>query len=306
MSNSEITNSACYSIGKVSAVTGINTVTLRAWERRYGIVSPQRSDSGRRLYSEADVQRIREVQRLLQEGVSIGQASSRMRPAGSSDTDGYPGNEPWEAFMGRIIGAIEAFDEVRLEAAYNEVLSLYPREMVVRHLLLPLLRRLGERWQDREGGVAEEHFFAVYLRNKIGARFHHRAPHGDGPVLVAACLPGEHHEIGLLLFSLAAHERGFRVILLGADMPLRELPVVARRSCADAVVLAGSITPPPELFEDDMRDLVSTLRIPVFIGGSTACDCRAAVEDAGAVPVGDDLALGVGRISGHPDLSDKL
>ena len=125
------------------------------------------------------------------------------------------------------IGAIIRFDEPGVEDTYNEAMSLYPIAEVTSKLVVPLLRELGRRWETAEGSVAEEHFFSVYLRNKLGARFHHRPTlPAAAPRLLAACVPGEHHEIGLLLFALAAHEAGLRVVLLGADVPLGEEFVV--------------------------------------------------------------------------------
>jgi len=192
-----------------------------------------------------------------------------------------------------MIAAISQFDENRLEDLYNELLSLHPLERVTREVLLPLLAELGERWRGHVGGIAEEHFFAVYLRNKLGARFHHRHHAAAGAKLLVACLPGEQHEIGLLLFALAAHEHGFRTVLLGADMPLAELGYAARRSQADAIVLSGSIEPTPKLLESELPKLVLEAGVPVFVGGLTSVRHRDALVAAGAGPLGGDIAAGL-------------
>ena len=139
--------------------------------------------------------------------------------------------------------------EDRLEEIYNHVLSLYPIGVVTRKLLTPLLNELGRRWESGRGGVAEEHFFAFYLRNKLGARYHHRTRSNGGPLLLIAGLPGEHHEFGLLLFSLAAHEAGYRIIPLGADMPLGELVAVARKKACSAIVLSGALEPSAQVLD---------------------------------------------------------
>ena len=86
-----------------------------------------------------------------------------------------------------------------LESVYNEALSHYPIKVVTERLIGPLLHELGERWVKDMGSIAEEHFFGFYLRNKLGARFHHRQRNAGGPRLLMACLPGERHEVGLLL-----------------------------------------------------------------------------------------------------------
>ena len=94
--------------------------------------------------------------------------------------------------------------------------------------------------------MAEEHFFGFYLRNKLGARFHHRPQTQTGPRLMLACLPGDLHEIGLLLFALEACDHGFQTVLLGANMPLDELPAAVNKTKSEALVLSGVIEPQPE------------------------------------------------------------
>jgi len=136
----------------------------------------------------------------------------------------------------------------------------------------------------------------VYLRNKLGARFHHRARRDGGARLLAACLPGEHHEVGLLLFALAAHEQGFRLVLLGADMPLGELPHAARSSRAQAIVLSGAIQPGPGLYERELPMLVATAGVPVCIGGPRSVADRDAIAAAGAHPLGAEIDHGLKRL----------
>jgi DNA-binding transcriptional MerR regulator len=284
---------AHYPISKVASMTGVNPVTLRAWERRYGLIQPARTSKGHRLYSARDVERIKEVLRLVEEGIPIGQVSQILE-AGSHVTGNLvPVGDGWAEYQERMVSAIEQFNEAGLESVYNEALSLYPVEIVTRHLLVPLLKELGERWENATGSVAEEHFFGVYMRNKLGARFHHRQGNQQGPKLLAACLPGEQHEIGILLFALAAHDRGFRIVLLGANMPLEELPIVVRRAKCDAIVLSGAIEPSETVLKKQLPDLVRTARVPVFIGGTTASLYANEISASGARPVGNDLVLGL-------------
>ena len=258
-------------IRTVADLTGVNPVTLRAWERRYNLSTPQRTPKGHRLYSEDDIHRIHQILELLDKGVSIGQVTDTLLSgpgAGTGETD------LWVRQRERMIAAVARFDETALEQLYNEALSLYPVDVVTRYLLTPMLRELGERWQQVEGGIAEEHFFGVYLRNKLGARLHHRSSGNEGPRLLLACLPGEHHEIGLLLFALGAHDRGYRLVVLGADTPLEEIPVAVRRSRSDAVILSGSIELAPEMLEQGLPVTVNLSGGPVFVGGQTSVNYR--------------------------------
>jgi DNA-binding transcriptional MerR regulator/methylmalonyl-CoA mutase cobalamin-binding subunit len=304
MNSEPDTSTAHYPISTVSALTGVNPVTLRAWERRYGLIQPRRTDKGHRLYSASDIERIKQILRLVEEGISIGQVRDALQTSSSAPA-ASSSNDTWNTYLNRMVTAIERFDESGLERVYSEAMSLYPVEVVTRQLLVPLLTELGDRWQNATGSVAEEHFFGVYMRNKLGARFHHRQGKPQGPRLLAACLPGELHELGLLLFGLAAHDRGFQVILLGADMPLAELPVVVERTKCDAIVLSGSIQPSPELLTQQLPELVKRVAIPVFVGGITATNYQKEITSAGARSVGSDLALGLRDIDTTLGAFDK-
>ncbi len=134
------------------------------------------------------------------------------------------------------------------------------------------------------------------MRNKLGARFHHRNQQNRGPSLIAACLPGEQHEFGLLLFSLAAHARGYRIILLGPDMPLSQLAEVVHRCDCDGIVLSGSVEMDAARLSMDLQNLIEESGVPVWIGGKTAEQLRDVIEAAGAHAAGRDLIVGLHAI----------
>jgi len=288
--------SGYFPIRTVASLTGVQPVTLRAWERRYGLIRPTRTASGHRLYTQAQIDLINRVLGLLDKGIPISQVGAALDAAVEPDSQREPHAGPWQRYLERMVSAITRFDENGLEEAYNDALSLYPVNMVTRRLLLPLLSALGARWETAEGSVAEEHFFGVYLRNKLGARFHHRARGNNGPRLLLACLPGELHEIGALLFALAAHDHGYRVILLGANTPLEDLPAVVRRAEIDVIVLSGSIEPEPDLLGARLAKLAIEARIPVCVGGLTSVRYRDAIVAAGATPLGADIEPGLRRL----------
>ena len=282
-----------FPIRTVSSLTGVNVITLRAWERRYGLIKPVRAPTGHRLYRREDIDRIHRAIALLDKGVAISQVKNSLDHATPHAAPGT--DSPWARYQARMVAAIARFDEDDLEDAYNDALGVHTIEQVTQGLLIPL-QELGRRWESREGSVAEEHFFGVYLRNKLGARFHHRARSSTGTRLLAACLPGEQHEVGLLLFALAAHDSGLRPVLLGANMPLAELAAPVKRADCHAIVLSGSLTPEPQVFGEELPDLVAVAGVPVFVGGMTSVRERDAIVSAGAIPLGNDLSSGVKRI----------
>ncbi len=286
-----------YPIRTVSAITGINPVTLRAWERRYGLVKPRRTETGHRVYSARDIDKINRATMLVGKGHSISQVATMLEVAqeSSQQPDNVAGNS-WADYRSRMFTAIAAFREDELDDIYNEVLALFSLDVVQRQLIIPLLKHLGERWESGAGSVAEEHFFAFYLRNKLGARFHHRGQRNLGPLLVTACLPGESHETGLLLFSLAALDRGFRLVNLGADMPLEDLPLVARRAVADGLVLSGHMEPQAENLGAKLQALVRRAPVPVFVGGQISARHPDLIEKSGGIVLGEDIEDALGRL----------
>ena len=276
-----------FPIRTVSEITGVNSVTLRAWERRYGLINPSRTPKGHRLYSQQDIQLIQDVLDRLSQGMSISQIARDILDKTSLD-DGER-SDVWGQYCQHMIKAVSRFDEHALEAVYNDAMALYPVDVVTTRLIMPLLEQLGNRWQKKSGSIAEEHFFSVYLRNKLGARFHHQNLRNSGPKLIMACLPGEHHEFGILLFALTAHSKGYQVILLGADLPVTELIQVAQRTDSQGVVLAGSASLSCNSAMEDINLLTGTISIPVFIGGDVSSTCRDDITKARAFPLGHDL-----------------
>lgn len=288
-----------YTIGTVSKLTGVGAITLRAWERRYGLIEPIRKESGHRLYTRRHIDQINRITALTQQGMRISQIRPEMLESkAANQAEAGPDADKWKGYLNSMLAAIISFDENRLEEIYNDALSLYPISTVTRRLLMPLLVELGLRWE--EGGpesIAEEHFFAFYLRNKLGARYHHRSRGNRGPLLLIAGLPGEYHEIGLLLFALAAHESGFRVLPLGANLPLEQAGSVARKKKCNAIVLSGAIEPSTATLNDDLPRLVATSAVPVLIGGLSSVYACDAIDRAGAEALGRDIDHGLQRLN---------
>ncbi len=278
-------------IRTVSSLTGVNAITLRAWERRYGLIRPLRTPKGHRLYTHQDVETIRRVLALVERGVAIGRVRDVL-DAESPSAGTARARGPWRDYLERMTAAIARFDEPELDRIQNEALSVHPIGNITRHLTLPLLVHLGERWRQLAGAIAEEHFFATYLRSKLGARLQHQMRYASGPRIVAACAPGEQHEIGLLLFALEAQAAGLRTVLLGADTPFEDLAVAQRRSDSDGVVISSSVDPAPGLFERALPALVRQAGVPVFVGGATAVRHRQTIAKAGATALGVELEDG--------------
>lgn len=281
--------------------TGVNASTLRAWENRHGLLTPLRTESGHRLYSLRDVQRVRRVQELLVQGMSLTEIVPLLDSAFEADIEAdieapvaRDLGPAWQGYLSETLGALESFSTDRLDSLYNEACALYPIDIVTEKLMLPVLEQLGLRWDKRPGGIAEEHFFSAWLRNKLGARLHHAGGLARGRQLILSCLPGEQHEVSLLLTALGVLQLGYRVIYLGADMPLAQLLPVCRQTHAAGIILAGrGLLDSARLATNlaDIATLVDSAGVPVFVGGEYAVLMRDALRQVGAEPLDDNISL---------------
>lgn len=169
-------------IREVARQTGVNAVTLRAWERRYGLIVPHRTPKGHRLYSDEHVQRVMNILTWLNRGVSVSQVKNLIdsrQPEASA-----PGND-WQAMRRNLIQSISELAERRVDDVFNQAMSLYPPRTLCEQLLMPLLAELECRWQGQFGGQMERVFFYSWLRSKLGARIYHNNRQLNGtPVLL--------------------------------------------------------------------------------------------------------------------------
>ncbi len=303
-------NSAFFPIRELVHRTGVNASTLRAWENRHGLLNPVRTESGHRLYCQNDVQRVRRVQELLVQGLSLNEIAPLLEDAaeyvttyaaepaslGIESSLATTLSPAWQGYLAETLSALESFSTERLDNLYNEACAVYPIDIVTERLMIPVLEQLGLRWDKRPSGIAEEHFFSAWLRNKLGARLHHAAGMAQGRQLILACLPGEHHEISLLLAALGMLQQGYRVIYLGADMPLAQLLPVCRQTHAAGIVLAGRGFNEVSQMQANLQEiagLVEAAGMPVFVGGRFAVLAQRELEQVGAQPLGDNISIGL-------------
>ena len=287
-----------YPIRTVTELTGVHSVTLRAWERRYGLIMPERTPKGHRLYTQADIETIQRITELLNQGIAISQVRPLLESGLSRPAEEQQSVEAdiWQRYRNNMLSAIERFEENEVEHLYNDALSLYPLGLVQNHLLIPLLHQLGERWKNREAGICEEHFFTTYLRSKLGSRIQHLNQHNSGPLLLIACLPDEYHEVGMMMFTLAVLDKGYRALILGANAPIEQIPVVHRRRACAGIVLSASSPISNQLLEKELPTLVEQVAIPVFIGGRASERHREAILNAGAQFASNDIQYALSRI----------
>jgi MerR family transcriptional regulator, light-induced transcriptional regulator len=221
-------------IGELSRRTGIKPDLLRAWERRYSLLEPERSAGGFRLYSPSAVDRITAMQEQLARGLSAAEAARLALLEGDASTQ----SASIDVLVTELTDALDDYDEPRAQGVIDRMLSAFSVDAVLRDAVLPLLHELGLRWERGEVSVAQEHFASSVIRGRLlglargwGA--------GSGPVAILACPPGEEHDLGLLALGIVLHDRGWRVAYLGPDTPMETLAGAAARLEAKVIVLAA-------------------------------------------------------------------
>jgi MerR family transcriptional regulator, light-induced transcriptional regulator len=253
-------------IGELSRRTGVSPELLRAWEQRYGLLRPTRSDGGFRLYSPQDEHRVSTMRSHLEQGLSAAEAArltldQESAPAAAAEL-------PVLALGSSALrAALDRLDESAAHAAIDGLLSTFSVETVLREVVMPYLRELGDRWERGEASVAQEHFASQVLRGRLLglARGWDRGP---GPRALLACMPGEQHDLGLIVFGLGLRDHGWRITFLGPDTPLDTLSDAATTLQPDAVVLAATTSDRFESGRPALRRLARA--VPLWVAGAGA------------------------------------
>lgn len=255
-------------IGELSRRVGESPELLRAWETRYGLVTPERSPGGLRLYSEADEQRIRAMRRHIDAGLSASEAARLAKRAG----DPRPGKAAGvDAALERSLAAL---DEPAAQAVLDELFAAADLRQTLSEVILPLLRRLGVNWASAQMTVAEEHFASYVIGGRLRALARDWG-HGVGPRAILACPPGELHDLGLLSFGLVLREQGWRITYLGAETPVRDIAAALGR-LHPAIVVLAAVT--PQRFHECAAEITGlATQVRVGIGGAGASDELAAM-----------------------------
>ena len=279
-------------IGELSAKSGVTADLLRAWERRYDLLRPDRSPGGYRLYSSADEERVRAMVRHLQAGVPAGEAARLVLDEDRTAAPEAAAELP--AMATELRQALEGFDDAGTQAALDALTASFSFETVAREVLLPYLRELGERWERGEVSVAQEHFASVVLRGRLLA-LARGWDRGAGPRALLACAPAEQHELGLLVFGLALRQFGWRITFLGADTPIDTLTAAAADLSPAAVVLIALTAEKLEPHRGRLARLGRDTRL--LLGGPGAQEGLAAGVGAELLPsdpleAANDLAGG--------------
>jgi DNA-binding transcriptional MerR regulator len=278
-----------YLIGTVTKLTGLSIDVVRVWERRYGAVRPARSDGGTRLYSDADVLRLKRLRQAVDKGFGIGQVARfseiELDEVIGETRQSEEATDPFGSLRKRFIDAIQIMDVVAAEQELARAATLFSTREVVKNIVAPTLKEAGERCSRGEFGAAHEHLASALLRNLVSSLLRLYPASANGEAIVLATPAQERHEFGLLLAALLAAIQGWRVVYLGADLPAPEIAQAVRLTNARVLMLSVSVA--NSLIDNELRALSNVLPIStrVWIGGEEATRHRAIIERANWVLV---------------------
>ncbi|HEU4965794.1 MAG TPA: cobalamin-dependent protein [Bacilli bacterium] len=234
-----------YNIKSVAKMLEMPAVTIRAWERRYNVVSPGRSESGHRLYTEQDIEDLRWLKVQTEEkGVSISQAVKMLEIRRGQQRELVPEVNPkteqrYEGMSRNLYAALVALDSEKANSLLDLGFSMFHYEEMFHEVLAPLLHRIGEAWERGEIGVGQEHFASHLISQRFYQFFRVFPVQAGLPKVLALCPEGEHHQIGLMLFSLFLRRCGAEVVFLGANTPYEGLLEIVRRNRIRVVAVSA-------------------------------------------------------------------
>ncbi len=282
--------------------TGLSPHLIRIWERRYRAVSPQRTDTNRRLYSDAEIRRLQLLRQATKAGESIGQIAGlnddelsnlvdslrhlgEIIPAGDRDARA-------ERMIERVVNAshqaIDRLDPEGLEAILLEASVELSQPLLLEKVLDRLMHEVGEKWRRGELRVVQEHLNSAVVRTFLGNLIGSQVSH-TGPRIIVTTPTGQQHEFGALIATITATSHGWRSLYLGPGLPAEDIAAAVTRSAAAAVALSLVYPGDDPTLTTELRRLRKLVGpdLPLLVGGRAAGQYRTTLKEIGAILITD-------------------
>ena len=273
-----------FPIREVARMTGVNPVTLRAWERRYGLIQPVRTESGHRLYSGTDIDTVHRILDWIERGVAVSKVGRILArddmQGGAAEGSALASDAQWSQWQGQLRIAISAFDDRQLDRLYAQIFSAYPIAVAFQDIFMPLWQQLL-RHQGGFGHTSEWLFYDNFLRSRTAQRLQVMASAPVPRVLLAA-IAGECRELELLVAGVLISTDKLAVKILGVGQPFDELTLICEKTHPQALVLFSNRSPGSEL-PLRLQRLALTLDCPLMLAGDAA---DLAEESLAGSPIG--------------------
>jgi MerR family transcriptional regulator, light-induced transcriptional regulator len=285
-------------IREVARLTGVNAVTLRAWERRYGLIEPHRTEKGHRLYTEANLEQVQTILTWLNRGVNVGQVKNLLdcTPTATDDT----GEAPWGALRSRLLESLQRFDMRDFEQDLAVSRSRYAGHVVCEQLFEPILEQLQQRWQGQFGSQLEEVFFNGWLRLQVLGWTPPIPPSTPAGSVLVANLSPEHCEPAMWLLAALIAAEGANVASLEWEVPASELTLLLDHTPLKTVIFYSSQAIALHQLRRQLPKLARHLDGRLFIAGPAAAIHQDEWQALGII------ALGTGPSAAYKHLTHRL
>lgn len=279
-----------FSIKQVSEVLDIPAVTIRAWENRYKIVTPTRTEGGHRLYSEKDVETLKWIKTQTHEkNMKISDAVRLLQDVTQAPSSPPIESNKFEEVTVKLYRALIHLDTHEANRITDLAFSMYDYEEVFHHVLVNVLYKVGDEWEKGAISVAQEHFSSQYIINRC-TQFLRILP--DNPLLpkvLAFCPEGEHHQIGLMIFSLFLKKKGNEVIYLGPNTPFEGLADLIKMKNISVVAISMTNSAPVKKVELWIQScLEANPSLKFIIGGCCTQNCSKLESSSVSYSLGSD------------------
>jgi DNA-binding transcriptional MerR regulator/methylmalonyl-CoA mutase cobalamin-binding subunit len=317
VSIADLSDEPKYTIKAACNQIGIRPVTLRAWERRYNLVAPHRSDNRYRLYSERDIAIIQWVKNRIDQGVAISSAAQEMRKmlnngiwpevdSPYSETQLVLIDKSPKEFSRQLYDALTAHDEGRAGELMRSASVSFDLRTLCVDIITPMLVEIGEAWYAGKIRITTEHFASTYVRGRLLSLMQTLPIHRNSPRLLLGCAPTEHHEIGSLMISVLLRSKGYQVEFLGPDVPLDDLVEYIQFERSHMLILTSTMVESAEELRPIHKKLKSVRWPPIFgYGGSSFRQNPKLCRELGDYYLGETIDDGVAAVQRFLPLSHR-
>ena len=284
----------------VARRTGLSAHLIRIWEKRYGAVEPERTETNRRLYSDEQIERLSLLRDITQNGHSIGhvaklpteklrELSKHSHATKGRASRGLTAAPAASTFLDQCVAAVQSLDARALEETLKRAATELGAQGLLQRVVAPLVQNLGDLWREGTITAAHEHFASGVIRIFLG---HAAKPFGgtdSAPVLVVTTPAGQIHELGALLVGAAAANLGWHVTYLGASLPAAEIAGAVRQNRARAVALSLVYPEDDQRLDGELTRLRESLppEVTLFVGGRAMPAYHDVLEKIGATQIAD-------------------
>ena len=291
-----VSDEGLYPIRTVSEISGVNSITLRAWERRYDLFKPQRSAKGHRLYSEKDIIRIQQVLALLAKGVSIGRVAKvinenhtetdlpdLLSPEQENTNISELTDKQCIVYRDELLKKISTYDVTTLEGFHHELMSNHSIESISNKLIIPVLTILNENAKQLPSLSSEYHFYRVFILYRLGGLCLKTSIHNKGRKLLLMGLEDANCDVEMLLFAMPLLQKGFQIVTLGCNVSLDSIPMSLLSSKAEGLLIYSNTSDTDNTTTKALNTIVNNISHPVFVNQQQSSELEQHLENAGVL-----------------------